>query len=211
MSINWSSISAGAMTAGVSLGHAVQSLGAAAATTLPAMTAPAVDAISTSAETAARTLPAASAQAMTVSAQAVNSGAAATATSKLATDIAVVEKPAKAIAAAAPNASVVSRAIGFLSKALPVVTIGASALAGAQIVQQHGAQGLVTRKEGRGAVLGAIGGGLLLVPHPVTQLAAAGVLGATAVNHFGGMDRLNTAQVRMPWDPPNAAPRSPAQ
>ena len=206
MSINWSSISAGAMTAGVTLGHAVQT----AAQSLPAMTAPAVDAISTSAETAARSLPVASAQAMQTSAHAINSGAAATATSQLATDIAVVEKPAKAIAAAAPRVSLVNRTIGFLSKALPVVTIGASALAGAQIVQQHGAHALITKKEGRGAVLGAIGGGLLLVPHPATQLAAAGVLGATAVNHFGGMDRLNDSRVRVPWDPPGAPPRAPA-
>jgi hypothetical protein len=143
----------------------------------------------------------------------VNAGAASTA--KLASDLSYVEKPAKAMATAIPKSSMLMRTAGFLSKALPVVTIGASTFSGARIVNDQGAQALVTTKEGRGAVLGAVGGALLLVPHPATQLAAAGVLGAVAVNQFGGMDRLDKLALdrsRSPASPsnPGPAPQLPA-
>ncbi len=163
MSISWSSISAGAMTAAVSLGTTFQQVGA-------------------SASAAASTLP-------TTAFNVVDTGAASTA--KLASDMSLIEKPAKAMAAAVPKSSLLLRTAGFLSKALPIVTIGASALSGARIVNDDGAQALVTSRDGRGAVLGAVGGALLLVPHPATQLAAAGVLGAVAVNQFGGMSRFD--------------------
>lgn len=160
------------MTAAVSLGSSVQSMGTAAAAALPNVTAGGLQAA------AATALP------QTV-------GSATAATSQLATNLGVVEKPARAFAAAAPRLTTLQRTVGFLSKALPIVTIGASALSGAQIVNEHGADALVNTKQGRGAVLGALGGALMLVPHPATQVAAAGVLGAVAANHFGGLDRLN--------------------
>jgi hypothetical protein len=209
VSISWSSISAGAMTAAVSLGSTVQSMGAAAAQALPTVTAQALPTVAGGgiqavghqaalvASTAAANASTAAATAATTLPQ--TAGAASVATTQAAESLAVVEKPAKALAAAAPRASFLARTAGFLSKALPIVTIGASALAGAQIVQEQGAQGLITTKQGRGAVLGAVGGALMLVPTPVTQVAAAGVLGAVAVNHFGGMYRHDTAQVHLPW------------
>jgi hypothetical protein len=185
------------MTAAVSLGSSLQSMGAAAtqvtAGGLQAVTHQAATVASTAAANAATTLPA-------------TPGAASIATSQMADSVAVIEKPAKALATAAPRASFLVRTAGFLSKALPIVTIGASALAGAQIDNDKGVQALLTTKDGRGAVLGAVGGGLLLVPTPVTQLAAAGVLGAVAVNHFGGMDRLDTVHVPGTKPAPAQAP-----
>lgn len=177
------------MTAAVSLGSSVQSMGVAAAQALPAVTAGGLHAAGTSAASVASTavanLPAAIPTAAAGSAQ-------------LAADMSVVEKPAKAIAAAVPRASMLVRTTGFLVKALPIVTISASALAGWQIVNARGAQALVTTKEGRGAVLGAAGGAMMLVPHPAGQLAAAGMLGAVAVNHFGGMNRLDSTSPDAP-------------
>jgi hypothetical protein len=202
MHVSWSSISAGAMTAAVSLGSSVQALGAgaaAAASTLPTVTAGGMQALSHTATAAASTLPVALPQA-------VNAGAVSTA--QLADNLGVIEKPAKAIANGIPKSSVLLRTAAFLSKALPVVTIGASALAGGAIVNDQGTQALLTTKDGRGAVLGALGGSLLLVPVPGAQLAAAGVLGLTAVNHFGGLDRLDTAHV--PGSRPSPPSPSPA-
>lgn len=176
MDLSLSSISTGAMTAAVSMGSTLQQVGAnatAAAQALPAAAAASLP----NAATLQQALPA-------------NAHAAAASTARLATDLSMVEKPTKAIAAATRTPTLL-RVAGFLSKALPVVTIGVSALSGARVVADHGPQGLLTRREGRGAVLGAVGGALLLVPLPVTQLAAAGVLAATAVNHFGGMDGLD--------------------
>jgi hypothetical protein len=207
MQLSLSSISAGAMTAAVSLGSFVQSVGASAALaaqTLPSVAAGGLQAMGQGAATAAAQVgtvtTTAAAQATTAVASipqalpgAVNAGAATTA--KLASDLALVEKPAKAIATAVPKASLLMRTAGFLSKALPIVTIGAGTLAGARIVNDQGVQALVTTKDGRGAMLGTIGGALLLVPHPASQLAAAGMLGAVAVNQFGGMDRLDSVRL----------------
>lgn len=179
MEISLQSISAGAMTAAVSLGSTLQAASATAAQALPAVAANGAQTVSSVAAAGGG--------------QVVNAGAATTA--KLATDLAVVEKPAKALAGAAPKASMITRVAGVVAKALPVVTIGASALSGAQIVQRDGADALVNTKEGRGAVLGALGGALMLVPNPVTQIGAAAVLGAVAVNYFGGMDRLDDARL----------------
>jgi hypothetical protein len=208
--VNLSSISAGAMTAAVSIGSSLQAIGAgatAAAQTalpaaLPAMGGGSVQALGSgvvAATSQAATAAAAIPQALPGS---VHAGAATTA--QLARDLAVVEKPTRAMAAAMPKAGVLVRTAGFLSRALPIVTIGAGALAGARIVEDHGAAALITHKQGRGAVLSTLGGALLLVPTPATQLAAAGVLAAVAVNQFGGMDRLDSidlaaARGRLPW------------
>ena len=177
------------MTAAVSIGSTLQSVGsgaAAAAHTLPAVTAGGLQAIGHSATTAASTAASTLPQALPA---AVGAGAAST--QQLATNLAFVEKPARAMAAAVPRSSLLLRTAGLLSRTLPLVAIGASTLAGAKIVSDRGAQALLTTKDGRGAMLGAMGGALLLVPTPVTQLAAAGVLGAVAVNQFGGMSRLD--------------------
>lgn len=184
MQLSWSSISAGAMTAAVSLGSTMQSIGAgaaAAAHSLPAVAAGGAQAVAASAQTAAAALPGA----LPSVAHAANG------TSALAADMAMLEKPVKAAAVGVQRSSTLMRTAGFLTKALPIVTIGASALSGAWTVQKRGAEGLVHSKQGRGAVLGAIGGTLLLIPTPVTQVAAAGVLGVTAANEFGALDRLD--------------------
>lgn len=113
-------------------------------------------------------------------------------TAQLAQNLALVEKPVKAAAAGVQRNQALLRAAGFLAKALPVATVTASALNGARIVDQTGTSAsLVRTKAGRGAVLGAVGGALLLVPTPVTQVAAAGVLAGLAVNEFGGMSKLD--------------------
>ena len=197
MNISWTSISAGAMTAAVSLGSTVQSLSASAsaaaqviplatAQALPSVTAGGLQAIAHGATNVATSASAALPGA-------VNAGAASTA--QFANHLALVEKPAKAIAAGIPRSSVLLRTAGFLSKALPIVTIGAGTLAGVRIVGDQGVDALVNTKEGRGAVLGTLGGVMLLVPHPATQIAAAGALGALAANQFGAFDRLNRVRV----------------
>jgi hypothetical protein len=193
MSLSLSSISAGAMAAAVSLGSSLQSLGATAATAAQALPSAAAanvqamgQAVTTGAGQVATTLPRALPGTI---------GAGAAATSQLATDLSLVEKPTKAIATAIPKAGVLVRTAGFLSKALPIVSIGAGALSGARIVTDEGARALVTTKDGRAAVLSTLGGALLLVPVPATQLAAAGVLAAVAVNQFGGMDGLDNVRL----------------
>ena len=198
MKLSLSSISAGAMTAAVSLGSSVQAVGASASSALqalPTVAAGGAQAIAQGASSAAAALPS--------SLPSINAGAASTAS--LAKDLSFVEKPAKAIAAGIPRSTLLTRTAGFLSKALPVVTIGASALAGARIIDESGPEALLRTKDGRGAVLGAIGGALMLVPHPATQLAAAGVLGTMAANQFGGLDRLDGASAK-----PAAAAQSPS-
>lgn len=203
MSISWSSISAGTMTAAVSLGTTLQQLGASASAAAQTVTAGGLQAMSHGAATAANqaTLAAttAASNAAATLPQAVDTAAVTTA--KLGSDLSLVAKPATAMATAIPRSSLLMRTAGFLSKALPIVTIGASALSGARIVNDRGAQALINTKDGRGAVLGAVGGALLLVPHPATQLAAAGVLGAVAVNQFGGMHRLDKLDLGMARSP----------
>ncbi|MCW2962093.1 MAG: hypothetical protein JWM90_2480 [Thermoleophilia bacterium] len=158
------------MAAAVSVGSAAQALGA-------------------SALHAAQAVPAMVPQVVGGGAQVVTAGAQGTA--QLASNLALVEKPIKAVAAGVQRSSLLLGTANFLSKALPIVTIGAGAFAGASIVQSQGADALITSKQGRGAVLGTVGGVLLLVPTPATQLAAAGVLGAVAANQFDAFERLD--------------------
>lgn len=162
-----SAIAQGAMTAAVSLGSSVHTAGS-------------------SALHVATSIP----QALPSS---VHVGAATSA--HLAEGLAAVEKPTRAVAKAIPRSSLLTRTAGFLSRALPVVTIGAGLLAGARLVDQQGPEALVRSKDGRGAVLSTVGGALLLVPHPATQLAAAGMLAGVAINQVGGLDRLDDARV----------------
>ncbi len=200
MNISMSSISAGAMAAAVSLGSSLQALGAGAASAaqaLPSVTAGGLQAMGQNVALATSN---ASAQAGAVAASipqalpgSVQVGA--TASSELARNIALVEKPTKAVASAVPKASFLTRTASFLSKALPLVTIGAGAFSGAKIVTEDGAQALLTTRDGRNAVMSTLGGALLLVPHPAGQLAAAGMLAGVAVNQFGGMDSLDDVKV----------------
>ena len=113
------------------------------------------------------------------------------AAAKATAGVAALEKPARAIANVAPEGAKVASVAGFLGKALPIIAIASSAYTGANVVEREGKDGLVNTTQGRSAVLGALGGSLLLVPTPVTQIAAAGVLGVAAVNHFGGLKALD--------------------
>ena len=152
------------MTAAVSLGSTLQTVGSGAASA------------------AASVLPATAA-------------AGAAGTTQLAQNIALVEKPMAAAAQGVKSAPLLTRFAWFLGKALPVTTIVASTLSGAQIVQTHGFDALLETKKGRGAVLGAAGGSLLLLPFPPAKLAAAGVLGMVAVNQLDGMHALDRSQI----------------
>lgn len=124
-----------------------------------------------------------------------NVAAGAMASTQIQQNLTAVEKTVRA-AALGTQIGPLQRTANVLGRALPMVAVGASAMLGAQVLQDHGPRGLVRTRVGRGAVLGAVGGGLLLVPTPPTQIAAAGVLAAAAVNQFGGMDRLNQTVVK---------------
>lgn len=104
--------------------------------------------------------------------------------------IGLVDKPLAA-AARGTQASGMMKAARFVSRGLTYVVIGASVFNGAQIVQKNGAQALLHTKAGRGAVFGAVGGSLLLIPTPATQLSGAAVLALSAANEFGAMRRLD--------------------
>lgn len=176
------------MTAATALSSVAQSAGAGAAAA------------------ASSALPAASAVPQIMAANAAG-------TAQLAQNLAFVEKPVSAAAQGAQRLPMLTRVAGFLSKALPIATIAASTMSGAQIVQRDGVDALWQTKQGRGAALGAIGGALLLIPFPPAKLAAAGVLGLSAANHFGGLERLDRPQgPPTPQSaPPPGPPREPSQ
>lgn len=102
----------------------------------------------------------------------------------------VVDEPIRA-AAAGTGLSTMQRVAGFFTKALPTATVVINTLNGARIVDRGGTTALIRTREGRGAVLGAAGGGLMLVPTPPTQLGAAGLLALAAANEFGALKRLD--------------------
>ena len=112
-------------------------------------------------------------------------------------NLAAVEKPMSAVAKAARSSAVITGAARFLSKALPITAVAASSIKGAQIVQRQGVEALVDTKAGRDASLGALGGALFLIPAAPVQLAAAGVLGVGAANHFGAFEFLDEPPERV--------------
>jgi hypothetical protein len=184
MEISWHDISTGAMAAAVSVGSAASAIGGGAVTAVSTAAAQVGTAAGAAAGAAANLVPAAVPAA-------IHAGAVGTA--QVAKDLALIEKPIAAAARGVQRSGMLVRAAGVLSRTLPYVAIGASSLSGASIVQRQGVDALFTSKQGRSAVLGAVGGALLLVPTPVTQVAAAVTLGTLAVNEFGGMDRIDEA------------------
>ena len=183
MEITWHDISAGAMTAAVSMGSAASAIGGGAVTTVSAAAAHVGNAAGAAAGAALHLVP----NAVPAAIQAGATGTAA----QVVKDLGLVEKPMAAAARGVQGSSMLVRAAGVLSRTLPIVAIGASSLSGASIVQHQGADALFTSKQGRSAVLGAVGGTLLLVPTPATQVAAAVTLGTLAVNEFGGLDGIS--------------------
>jgi len=178
MDLSFRDISAGAMAAAVSLGTAATAIGGGAA-----------GAVATAAGQMG-TLAASTATAVGANVAHVGAGAVAGATSQMHSQLALVEKPISAAAKGIQRSSMLTRTAAVLSRALPLVAIGASTLSGVGVMQEQGTSALYTSRQGRSAVLGAVGGSLLLVPTPVTQVAAAVTLGALAANEFGGMDRI---------------------
>ncbi len=119
----------------------------------------------------------------------ISSGASYTAMA--ARDLQLIRAPIDAAARGASRVTALQRVSAGFGKVLPWVAIGAGAIGGADMVSKHGVQSLVTTKSGRAAVLGVVGGTLLLVPTPATQLGAAGVLALSAANEFGALRRLD--------------------
>lgn len=109
-------------------------------------------------------------------------------------DLQLLRAPIDAAARGATRVSALQRVSSGLGKTLPWVAIGAGAIGGADMIAKSGVQSLITTKSGRAAVLGVVGGTLLLVPTPATQLGAAGVLALSAANEFGALRRLDRSR-----------------
>lgn len=126
---------------------------------------------------------------------AIDAGAAittgATYSAAAARNLGLVQAPVSAAARGLATVSPLQTAARFLSRTLSFVVIGASAMQGARIVEQDGYRALIHTREGRGAVLGTVGGALLLIPTPATQLGGAAVLAVSAANEFGLFRRID--------------------
>lgn len=85
------------------------------------------------------------------------------------------------------------RAAHAMGKVLPAVMLGVGFIDTTTTLDAKGARGLVTSQGGRNGVINALGGGLLLMPHPAFKLAGAGVMATGLVNDLGGMRRLDDA------------------
>ena len=114
---------------------------------------------------------------------ALNSGAAVTGV--VARDLGMVNGSIGAAAKGLAHVSPMQTAARFLSRTVAVVVVGASALQGAQILHSQGSEALYRTRAGRGAVLGTLGGSLMLMPFPPAQLGAAAVLAFSAANELG--------------------------
>jgi hypothetical protein len=122
-------------------------------------------------------------------ASAISTGA--TISTRAAHDLALVRAPIDAAARGAQGVSILQRAAHGLGRILPWVAIGSGAFTGTQIFLLNGAEGLMHTKAGRSSMLSALGGALLLVPTPPTQLGAAALLAVSAANEFGAFARFD--------------------
>jgi hypothetical protein len=86
-----------------------------------------------------------------------------------------------------------------------VIVIGASVLKGEQMVKQDGVRSLVNTQDGRGAVLGAVGGSLMLMPFPPAQLGAAVVMAGAAANGLGAFKHFDRPDVSPSGGPSGAS------
>lgn len=97
------------------------------------------------------------------------------------------------------HVSPLQTAARFLSRTVAIVVVGASAMQGAQILQSQGTEAMYRTQAGRGAVLGTIGGVLMLTPYPPAQLGAAAILALSAANELGAFKRFDkTVPVKTP-------------
>ena len=87
---------------------------------------------------------------------------------------------------------VLGTAAHVVGKALPAVIAGVGFIDVTTTLDTIGPRGLVETQTGRNGVINALGGGLLLVPHPATRLAGAGLMLGGIANDVGWMRRLDT-------------------
>lgn len=109
----------------------------------------------------------------------------------VARDASLATAPITAASRGLTHVSPLVTAARWLSRGLGVVIVGASAIQGAKIVSDSGYSALIHSRQGRAAVLGALGGSLMLIPTPATQLGGAGVLALSAANEFGAFKRFD--------------------
>lgn len=122
---------------------------------------------------------------------AIDTGAAASSTA--ARNLGLVQRPVAA-AASGLKVSPLTTAARLIGRTLTIAVIGASAMQGAKIVSAGGPRALINTREGRGALFGAVGGTLVLVPTPVTQLGGAAMFALLAANEFGMLKRFDSPQ-----------------
>lgn len=109
----------------------------------------------------------------------------------VARNVGLVSAPVSAASRGLATVSPLTTAARFLGRTLGIVVVGTSIFAGVKVVKDNGYGALIHSRQGRAAVLGAVGGSLLLVPTPATQLGGAAVLTLSAVNEFGLFKRMD--------------------
>lgn len=87
---------------------------------------------------------------------------------------------------------VLGKAAHVAGRALPAVIAGVGYIDITTTLETKGADGLVNTETGRNGVINAIGGGLLLVPHPAAKLMGAGMMFTGIANDLGAMRALDT-------------------
>ena len=105
-------------------------------------------------------------------------------------NLALVQRPIAA-ASAGTGLAPLGTAARTLGRSVTALVVGVSVLRGAGIVANGGPAALVNTQEGRSALLGGVGGVLILCPTPATQLGGAGALALAAANEFGWLGGLN--------------------
>jgi hypothetical protein len=86
---------------------------------------------------------------------------------------------------------VLGKAAHVAGKALPAVIAGVGYIDITTTLDTAGPSGLIHTEQGRNGVINAIGGGLLLVPHPLAKLAGAGMMVTGIANDLGAMRALD--------------------
>lgn len=82
-------------------------------------------------------------------------------------------------------------AAGIAGKALPAIAATVGVVDVATTLDDFGPSGLLHTHRGRGGVLSALGGALILVPHPAAKLAGAGAMAAALANDLGAARRFD--------------------
>lgn len=94
---------------------------------------------------------------------------------------------------------ILGQAAHVAGKVLPAVVAGVGFIDVTTTLDTAGPRALARTQDGRNGVINAIGGGLLLVPHPAAKLAGAGVMGLGIANDVGwlrGLDETSPSTTR---------------